>query len=123
VAAKRDSSENAKGLQELTRILETAVTEGADSVELEFASGGGLEVTYWFGDTGFGSLLVDRTSYEALLGCIVAKAKLQRRVRGKMAVTVHGKELAIEVVEYDSFGESAFRSKIKKPGAGPTKGS
>jgi hypothetical protein len=52
----------------LTEILECAVDANAETVVLEYATGG-LEVSYMFGNTGIGEILHDRALVEAIMAC------------------------------------------------------
>jgi hypothetical protein len=83
------------GLQKLTEILENALEVGADSVELEYNSGGHLEVCFM-----------------KLRASIV---ELKNKYRGRFPTTLGGTERRVKVEYYDSFGETAFRLKFSKP--------
>jgi hypothetical protein len=102
------------GDQTLIQILEYALETGADAVEMEYADGG-LEVCFMVGNTGMGRWLTDRTQINQLIEAIVKTAKLRRKSRGQMQLTLCGAEHTIFVHQYDSFGESAFRLGIDKP--------
>lgn len=97
----------------LQRILEEAIKIGADSVELEYVNEG-LEVCYMHGCIGFGTVLTDRTLESKFIELIIDMAKLEDKSRGVMIWTLLGKEYSITVEEYENFGESAFRLKIRK---------
>ena len=94
--------------QVLESLLEDAVADGADSIDLEYVSDG-LEVTFMFGNSGIGSVVDDRILAGELIRLIVERAKLQNRSRGMINWTYHGKSHNITVVEYENFNESAFR--------------
>jgi len=102
------------GLRKLTEILQKAVDDGADSVHLEYESGG-MEVCFMFGHVGVGAVLIDRALEKAVVGYIVDHANLERKSRGSFKITLRTGEYAVNVREYDSFGESAFILEIQKP--------
>ena len=110
-----DSNKNReKGLRKLTEILQKAVDDGADSVHLEYGSGG-MEVCFMFGHVGVGAVLIDRALEKEVVGYIVDHANLANKLRGSMKIDLRSGEYTIHVKEYDSFGESAFILEIQKP--------
>ena len=116
-ALERLSSEAAdkkRAFLVLQSILQEAIDDGADSIELERVAEG-LEVTFMFGNSGIGSVVADRALEGAIIGLIVERAKLHNKPRGVMDWTHRGKSYKIRVVEYESFGESAFRLLLRKP--------
>jgi hypothetical protein len=98
----------------LCGVLEDALRTGADAVKLEY-EGSGLEVSFMFGNTGLGSVIVDRELERGIIAALVEKAKLDRRSRGKMRINLLGERHTAVVEEYESFGESAFRLSLEKP--------
>jgi hypothetical protein len=54
----------------------------------------------------------------ALMQLVGDRAGLDNKPKGTMTWLVHGQPLVITVEQYDNFGESAFRLKLKK-GAPP----
>jgi len=104
-----------RALQKLQQVLEEAVSAGADSIELEYVAEG-LEVMYTFESTGSGDVIGDRVLASGIIRLIIDRAKLARRSRGVMNWRLLGKQYNIAVEEYESFGESAFRLILGKPG-------
>ena len=102
-----------RGSKEFIKIMEYAVAERADSVNLEYADTG-LEVCYMFGNIGIGEVLVSRELEDEVIGYIVESANLHERTRGKFRVNLRGEEYIINVKEYDHFAESAFELTFKK---------
>lgn len=102
------------GLRQLTLLLEKAVDTGADSVHLEYADGG-LEVWYMLGNTGVGDFLTNRDLIGKLIQCIVSKAKMKNKLRGRFQLSLRAKEYTIVVEEGESFGEATFSLSITKP--------
>jgi hypothetical protein len=98
----------------LTEILERAVDANAETVVLEYATGG-LEVSYMFRNTGIGEILHDRALVEAIMACAWDKAKQARRSRGAFHLTLRSREHRILIRQYDSFGEAAFELRLSKP--------
>ena len=114
-ARKRDfeklfSKENSKKQPDLKlqSILEEALEKGADSIELEYVSEG-LEVSYMLGNIGVGRVIKNRRVIGEIASGLIEQAKLQHKRRGTLAWTYRGKPYKIQVEEYESFGESAFR--------------
>lgn len=105
------------GFQALQKILEDALKEGADTVELEYVDQG-LEVSRMFGDTGWGEVLTDGELIREIIRAVVDKASLTRKSQGKMQLDLLGEQHTILVKEYENFGESSFRLILGKPNRG-----
>ncbi|MEI6784909.1 MAG: hypothetical protein WCQ21_28770 [Verrucomicrobiota bacterium] len=99
--------------QQLQAYLEEAVEAGANAIVLEYVPEG-LEVSFMLGNTGAGLLLKDAKLAGAPMQLIGDRAGLDTKAQGKMTWLVHGQPVKIAVEEYDSFGECAFRLKLKK---------
>ena len=97
----------------LHQILEEAAGAGPDAIELEYRDEG-LEVTFMFGRTGVGNMLVCRKLESEVIKVIIQQSHLQRSSCGSMGVTLLGEPYTIIVEEYESFGESAFRLRLQK---------
>jgi len=106
-----DNSDRA--FRELVRVLEEAVRAGASSVGLEY-KGQDLIVFYNFGNTGLGASHIPEELRQGVIEEIVNKAGLSKKSRGKMQVSLLGKDHEVIVEEYDSFGESAFNLTLKE---------
>ena len=114
IVPRQESADNSdQAFQELVRVLEEAVEVGADSLDLEY-EGRDLIVYHRFGDTGLGAARIPTELQQAVIGEIVKLAGLSRKPRGKMQVTLLGKDYEARVKEYDSFGESAFTITLKE---------
>ena len=109
-----DDGTNNRAFLPLQSILEGAINDGADSIELEYVDEG-LEVTYMFRNRGIGYIVADHVLGKEIIELIVARAKLENRSRGMMDWTHRGKLYRITVVEYESFGESTFKLLLGKP--------
>ena len=96
----------------LYSILENAIESGADSIEMEFVSEG-LEVTYMSGYFGLGEVIEDKETIGEILGELIDRAKLENKSRGTFEWSYGGESYKIRVSEYENFGESAFRLKLK----------
>ena len=99
--------------QQLQAYLEEAVEAGADAIVLEYVSEG-LEVCFMLGDSGMGRILKDPKLAGAVMQLVGDRAGLDTRTKGTMTCLVRGQPVGITVEEYDSFGECAFRLKLKK---------
>jgi hypothetical protein len=93
------------GLQKLTEILAAAVAACADAVTLEYASGGGLEVMAFAGNSGVGYVL----ARELVSQVIKSLYEEKKKGRGKLRVPLDGQDYVVSVTTYDSFGETAHR--------------
>jgi hypothetical protein len=102
-----------KAFRELVRVLEEAVGTGATSVGLEY-KGRELMVFHNFGNTGLGVARIPPELQQAVIEEMVNRAGLSRKSRGKMQVSLLGKDYEVIVQEYDSFGESAFNLILKE---------
>ncbi len=92
----------------LTEILESAADSGADGIDLEWVPEG-LECCYISGNTGVGSIITDAVVAENIIDAIVTRARLRNKSSGTMSLRIAGQDREIQVEEWDSFGESAFR--------------
>ena len=106
-----NNSENA--FQELVLVLEDAVQAGANYVGLEY-KGQDLMVFHNFGNAGLGASCIPQELQQEVIEELVRRAGLSRKPRGKMQVSLLGKDYEAIVVEYDSFGESAFTITLKE---------
>jgi hypothetical protein len=106
-------SDNA-AFQELIRVLEQAVQAGVTSIGLEY-KGRELMFFHQTGPLGLGVGRIAEDLKQAVIEELVERASLARKSKGKMQVTLLGKEFEIVVEEYDSFGESAFNLTIREP--------
>ena len=97
----------ARATEELVRMLEGALRAGVDSVGLEY-EGRDLMVFYQAGPVGLGAARIPQELQQRVIAELVKRAGLSRKSRGKMRVSLLGKEYEVIVEEYDSFGESAY---------------
>ena len=67
-----------------------------------------------FGNAGLGAYCIPKELQEYLIAELVRRANLSRKPRGKMQVSLFGKDYEAVVEEYDSFGESAFTITLKE---------
>jgi hypothetical protein len=91
--------------EKLAEILSDAVANGADAVELERDSGGSLEVMFMAGNSG-GGFVLSKEEGQHLIASIY---EVKRKLRGKIRLSLHGKDYLVQVKTYDHFGEDAFR--------------
>ena len=101
------------GFQELVRVLEEAVQAGIASIGLEYQDRE-LMVFYQVGIVGLGAARIAKDMQQAVINELVKRAGLSRKSKGKMQVTLLGREFEVSVEEYDSFGESAFNLTLKE---------
>lgn len=109
-----DNTENPdQAFLELVRVLEGAVQAGVTSIGLEY-QGRELMVFYQAGMVGLGAASIPQELQDAVIEEIVNRAGLSRKSKGKMQVSLLGKDYEAVVEEYDSFGESAFTVTLKE---------
>jgi hypothetical protein len=102
--------------QQFQSYLDEAVGAGADAILLEYVPER-LEVCFMLGDTGAGRVLKDSKLAGDLMQLVAKRAGLNAKSRGTMTWASHGQPVRIAVEEYDSFGECAFRLKLKQASA------
>ena len=102
-----------KAFQELVRVLEEAVRAGVNSLGLEY-KGRELMVFHQTGHLGLGAARISEGLQQAVVEELVKRAGLSRKSRGKMQVSLLGKDYEVVVEEYDSFGESAYNLTLKE---------
>ena len=102
-------------ITKVQEIVDQAVDANADSVTIEFAKEGGLEVYFVVGHTGVGGILVDRTLEGEVMGLIQERSGLEEKPAGVMHWESHGQIFDIRVKEYENFGEISY--KLTFPGA------
>jgi hypothetical protein len=104
----------APAIAKMQEILGRAIDAGADAVTIEFAKEGGLEVLFVFGNTGVGDILVEQSLESEVMTLIYEQAGLEEKSRGVLHRECHGQNLEINVEEYDSFGETAYKLTFPK---------
>ncbi len=99
--------------QELLRVLKEAVRKGVYSIGLEY-EGRELMVYYQVGSASLGSARIPNEMQRPVIDELVERAGLDRKSKGKLQVTLLGKNFEVVVEEYDSFGESAFNLTLRE---------
>ncbi|HLG37259.1 MAG TPA: hypothetical protein VI338_03935, partial [Nitrososphaera sp.] len=97
----------------LHSIIETAIQQGAETIELEYVTEG-MEVTYMSGSYGVGEVIDNRKSIKTIIDELVTQAKLEQKTRGTFKWIYDEREYEVRAEQYESFGESAFRLILKK---------
>ena len=105
-------ADSTEAFQEFVRVLEEAVQAGVTSIGLEW-KGRELMVFHQAGNVGFGATRIAENLQKAVLDEIFNRAGLDRKTKGKIPVTLLGKEFEVVVEQFDSFGESAFNLTLK----------
>jgi hypothetical protein len=98
----------------MQEILDRAIDAGADAVTIEFAKEGGLEILFVFGNTGVGDILVQQSLEAEVMTLIYEQAGLEEKSCGVLHWECHGQNLEINVEEYESFGETAYKLTFPK---------
>lgn len=102
-----------KALQLFQGMIEDAIQDEADAIELEYVPEG-LKVTTMFGNTGIGSVVNDRRLAGEIISLIIERAKLQNKSRGRMDWTYKDKSYKIKAEENEIFGEYTYRLILKR---------
>ncbi len=104
---------SSRAFQELVRVLEEAVRAGVSTLGLEY-EGCELMVFHQAGPLGLGATRICEDLQQAVIEELVKRADLARKSRGKMQVTLLGRDFEVAVEEHDSFGESAYNLTLKE---------
>ena len=110
---EKDAKAACAAEQQLQAYLDEAVEASANAIVLEYVPEG-LEVCFMLGDTGAARVLEDTKLAGDLMQLVGDRAGLDTKTKGTITWLVHGQPVGIAVEEYDSFGECAFRLKLKK---------
>ena len=109
-----ENTENSeRAFQELVRVFEEALRAGVNSIGLEY-KGRDLMVFHNAGSVGLGASRVSQELQQAVIEELVKRAGLSRKSKGKMQVSLLGKDCEAIVEEYDFFGESAFTITLRE---------
>ena len=73
----------------------------------------GLEVTYVSGNFGIGEVIDNCKAIKAIISELVTQAKLEHKTRGTFKWIDDNRDYEVQVVQYESFGEAAFRLTLK----------
>ena len=107
VARPKDTEKSDQAFRELIRVLEDAIRAGADSVGLEYEDRNWI-VYHNYGNTGLGAARIPDDLQWEVIGEIIKRAGLSRKARGKMQVSLLGKDYEVAVKTHESFGESVY---------------
>ena len=91
MARQNDTDKSDQAFQELIRVLEDAIQAGADSVGLEYEDRNWL-VYHHSGNTGLGAARISQELQHDVMHQIVERAGLSRKSRGKVQVSLLGKD-------------------------------
>lgn len=108
-----DTQKSAAAHQELVRVLEEALRSGAHSVGLE-SKDRELMVFHCVGKLGLGASRIPQDLKQDVIAELVKRAGLARKSRGKMRVSLLGKEYEAVVEKHESFGEWAYNLTLKE---------
>jgi type II secretory ATPase GspE/PulE/Tfp pilus assembly ATPase PilB-like protein len=109
---QHETDDSSPAYRALLHVLEEAARTGVSSIELEYEDRE-LIVYYFVGDTGVGAPDIPRELQQAVIQELVEKAGLSRKPKGKMQVSLLGKNYEVVVKERDSFGEPVFNLTLK----------
>lgn len=101
-------------LSKLQEIIDEATGTKTDSVEIEYAKEGSLEVTFMSGNIGFAGILVNRELESAIMTLIHERSGMKNTASGMLHWGSRGKNLEILVEEYENFGETAYKLTFPK---------
>jgi len=115
---RNQTEDSNRAFRELVRVLEEAVRAGANAIELEYEDRE-LIVYHHFGKTGVGASQIPDELQEAVIGELVKRAGLSRKSKGKMQVSLLGKDYEAVVKQHDSFGDPVFNLTLKEQSRKP----
>lgn len=98
----------------IQEIIDHAIDIGADKVEIEFSKEGGLEVIFISGSIGIDGIIVDTSIESTVMELIYERSGMEDAIYGVLLCESHGHTYKIQVEEYNSFGETAFRLTFPK---------
>jgi len=101
------------GYQELVRVLEDAVGAGVTNLSFEY-KGRELIVFHQVASVGLGANRIVENLQNSVIKELIKRARLAKRTKGKMKITLLRRDFEVLVEEYDSFGESAFNLTIRE---------
>ncbi len=104
---------SAEAFRELIRVLEEALRVGADSVGLEYEDRE-LVLYYYCGNTGIGASDIPLALENEVLEELVRRAGLTRRTKGKMQLSLLGKDYEVLVNSYQDFDEWCYRLTLRE---------
>ena len=113
VARKNEADKSNQAFRELIRVLEEAIRAGADSVGLEYEDRNWI-VYHNFGNTGLGAARIAKELQWDVINQIYERAGLSRKSKGKMQVSLLGKDYNVAVKTHESFGESVYHLTLKE---------
>ena len=108
-----DTNRSATAFQEIIRVLEDAVQAGVHSIGLEY-EGRDLMVFYNVGSMGLGASRIPQELRQDVIAELVKRARPFRQSRGKMRVSLQGKDYEVLVERYESFGEWNYNLTLKE---------
>lgn len=103
-----------QAISAIQEIIDQAIDIGASKVEIEFSNESGLEVIFISGNIGIGEILVDKALESTVLELIYKRSGMEDATYGVLLWESHGHKYKIQVEEYNSFGETAFRLTFPK---------
>jgi hypothetical protein len=110
----KDKDFEKQAILTLQEITDQAIDIGASKVEIEFSKEGGLEVIFISGNVGIGEIHVDESLESAVMELIFDRSGMENAACGVLLCESHGYNHKIQVEEYTSFGETAFRLTLPK---------
>ena len=102
------------GYEILVSVLEEALEARVDSIRLEYEDTG-LGVNFFSGELGSLVGIVPHDQEQDVLAALIEKAGMATKLHGEIRLRLHGHEQVISVKEINSFGESAYLLRFRKP--------
>ncbi len=113
MARRKDAGKSDQAYRELIRVLEDALRAGADSVEMEYEDHNWI-VYHNYGNTGLGGARIAKELEWDVINQIRERAGLSRKSKGKMQVSLLGKDCEVAVKTRESFGELVYHLTLKE---------
>ena len=110
-----EDDEPTGAFEELIRVLESAVRQGMESIELEWKSQDLMSFPC-IGNTAYEPTTIAKKLQLDVIAEIVKRAQLARKHTGHMRIQLLGEEYRVAVHESDRFGESGYTLTFTKRG-------
>jgi hypothetical protein len=102
------------GYELLARFLKEALEARADSIRLEYEDTG-LGINFFRGQFGNLVEIIPRDREQEVIDVLIERAGMATKPKGQIRLEFNGREHVIVVTEFQSFGETAYLLRFRKP--------
>ena len=110
----RSKHRKESGHEPLVRLLKEALEANADSIRLEYEETG-LGVNFFRGQFGNLVEIIPRDREQEVIDVLIERAGMATKPKGRIRLELNGREHVIAVKEFQSFGETAYLLRFRKP--------